>query len=314
MNPWVRRSFALALPIVVLGIAELWLRSSPGVSQLLFPWERQAPLTTDPMASRQDGPYRWELQEGSNGFRVVAPVPGATRSFLLAGDSWAWGYGVSQGKTLADRLAVHLSEALGTPVQVWSSGRPGTHALEIVKYANLALREHPEVEGVLVIQPHNPRRRPMPGRVDPPPHAQTASPPNLAIYRAMRLVVAPYVWDHAPTQLEGPLLTEATEAIRGFATTAGRPVWLLLTPQEVSSATTGRFGPEPVFTALGVPWAGHALTERSCWSWTDAFHPSEAGTDAIALAVAPLLAGGASGVWTTQPSCDEADGRGPGKE
>ena len=161
---------------------------------------------------------------------------------------------------------------------------------------------------LVVVQPHNPRRTPIAGRPDPP--WKPLPPPEIAVYRGLRRLLAPWIWARAPRMLDGIMLGEALQEVARLA--QGQRTFLLLTPQERTTATTGRFGPEKEWVDLGIPWAGHGLTERSCWSWTDAFHPSEAGTDALARVLAARIAGGADG-WTEAPSCDETDGVGPGK-
>lgn len=306
MGSW-RRALAGVVPLVLLGVAEGGLRVYPGVGALLFPWESQVALATDLGPEPSDGPYRWTWHEDRRGFRQLNEVPGATRTFVLAGDSWVWGYQVTQGRTLGDRLQVRLAEALGSPVRVIAAGRPGASALEISGYARSGLAEAPGAE-LVIVQPHNPRRTHVDGRPDPP--WKPLPPPEIAVYRGVRRLLAPWVWARAPRMLDGVMLGEALEEVSRLA--QGQRTWLLLTPQERTTATTGRFGAEHEWVDLRIPWAGHGLTERSCWSWTDPFHPSEAGTDALAQVLAARIAGGED-AWKEAPSCDDAEGVGPGK-
>jgi len=295
------------LVALLLGLTELGLRLGVGSAAFLFPWERGRPLALAEGSGQQDGPYRWEARAGAHGFRVVAENPSAPIQVLVAGDSWAWGWGVTQGRTLADRVAAHLTTLTGTPVGVRSAGRPGADAEEIVQNARIALAQA-RATHVLLVQPHNARRRPIPGRTTP--FKPSPPPPDVAVYRALRYLVAPWTWAGPPRQLDGAWLEEALAAIRGFR--PGVPVYLLVTPQERVSATRRAFPPEPEWTGLGQPWAGHRLPDRRCWGWEDAFHPSEAVTDALAQVAAGLVAGTVpSGTWTDTPSCAEAEGDGP---
>lgn len=92
--------------------AELGWRNRPGLRA-----ETTGPTLALPV-------FRYRVTINSRGLRdrehALAPAPGVTRIVLL-GDSFAWGWGVDDGKTFADVL----EQRLGSAVEVLNLGVPG---------------------------------------------------------------------------------------------------------------------------------------------------------------------------------------------
>ncbi|MFZ5479005.1 MAG: SGNH/GDSL hydrolase family protein [Myxococcota bacterium] len=314
-----RPLLALLVAAAIVGAVEVALRVAVGLDALLFAYEQ--PSSLQPVAglegsagiTRQDGPYSWTsgldrdgLREGG---RVRPEAPAETTRILAVGDSWIFGHAADEGDTLPDQLEVLLAGKLGAPkVEVVNAGVPGASAGVIARRAHGHLRRLRGLAGVLIGQPHN-----GPGKGGPPP----AGPPPVAIYRALRLWIAPYTWD-TPPRANGPTIADEVAIVRDLVAEVrgmGLAVWFVPFPQERRSALSGRFPPEPEWTALDVPMAGHGLVERACWSFEDPFHPSAAGYRAIAEVVAAMILDGRHQTeWATEPSCHAVPGVGPGKE
>jgi hypothetical protein len=313
-----RRLLAVLAAVAALAAVEVGLRVFVGLDALTFAYEQPARMQPLPGKegaagiTREDGPYTWTSGLDADGLReggrVHPEAPPDTTRILAVGDSWIFGHMADEGDTLPDQLETLLAGKMGQPrVEVVNAGQPGASAAIVARRARGQLRRLQGVAGVLIGQPHN----------TPPKDARKAPPlPRVAIYRALRLWIAPYTWKRAPRandatiDAEVSVIRELIDDIRA----QGLPVWFVLFPQERQSAMMGRFPPEPEWTALDVPMAGHGLGERACWSFTDPFHPSAAGYRAIAEVVAPMILDGRhQTTWATEPRCADVPGAGPGK-
>lgn len=326
---WRRAASGLGVAAAALAAAEVGLRAAYHPEELLFVAEEGHPPLPPPRPRgadraaglvREDGPYRWTLRLNRQGLREPADLPAAPAPdevrLLAVGDSWVFGFGATDGQTLTDQLEVLLAGTLAPRVEVINGGEPGAPAVKLPERARGLASSFPDVAGLVLGQPHNPGRG-MATLTVPPPA-------DVWVYRALRHALLPRVSPHPPRMLDGDELARATAAWRALAddARAGRltgepiPVWFVLFPQDRESAVEHGFGPEAEWVAAmeGIPTVGHALTQRSCWSYVDPFHPGEAGQRAIAEVLAPVVAGtGAASPWSEEPSCDAVPGVGPGK-
>lgn len=322
----LRRAVAgLALAAAAIGALELGLRALVPEDALLFVHEEgRAPLrlprTPPPGAVRveEDGPYRWTCVAEAGGLRerdtpALGAAPDEAR-LVLVGDSWAWGYGLDQADTLDAQLEGLLAGRLAPTVQVINAGVPGGSDRAVLDRAQRLLAALPDVRGVILAQPHNPRHLPGQPRAGPPPQ-----PSPWWTYRLLRVTLLPRLDPTPPRALHGEALAAATADWSAFAEAqraAGRGVWFLALPQDRESAVDRGHPPEREWleAMAAVPTVGHALDERACWAFTDPFHPSPAGARALAEVLAPVILGGpAPPPWSTAPRCADVAGAGPGK-
>lgn len=312
----------------VFALVEAGLRLWLEREDLLFPWERPVERGAGggrpgaPLQRRTDGPHVWYSGVSTAGLREDEPRGGPR--YLAIGDSWIYGYGADRGATLPDALEVALPPLLGVPeVEVVNAGEPGANVGVMRRNALRLLDTTADVAGVILGQPHNPRTLPR-ARLPRPGEKRTGTPEARAwdatpyTYSALRRLLAPWSWRHTPRNNGADILLEARDlgALIADIRREGVAVWLVLFPHERDVALSGRFGPEPEWTALDVPSAGSALRDRACWGWEDRFHPSPAGYRAIAEAVAPMIAAGAAAaeraVWS-MAGCPTSDAwPGPG--
>jgi lysophospholipase L1-like esterase len=316
--PLRRAAASLTLTAALLGAVEGALRLAAPDAWLAFDWElpsapRASPVKPGaPLRTVQDGPYTWRHGVDERGLRedeVPDRAPEGTFRILAVGDSWIYGYGADRGATLPDALEQLLPAALGVSrVEVINAGWPGANVSVIRRTTQGLVKRFPDIRGVLLGQPHNPRNPGKPrkrGTPEPPPD------PAVYTYAALRRAFGPLFWRNPPRNNAVGLEDEvadmgqlAQELQRG-----GRVVWLALFPHEQTVALSRRFGPEREWLALPLPMAGHALDTRACWGWEDPYHPSPAGYRAIAEALVPVISGEARfESWVTTPTCGGVDG------
>lgn len=344
LTRWRRIAFATAATLGFFAVIEGALRFVVAKEVLLFAWERpngpaafeaSGALVGPPNSSffAQDGPYRVDYKTNSAGFResTETPIrkPAGTTRYLAVGDSWIWGTSVTQGKTLPDRLEVHLTERLGHPVLVEDAGIQGMSAFDMY----MAFRRYAanyEFDGVLIGKPHNETRE---DDVAERRRAffETATPFPTSDWR-LYLLLRRYLYQARMPAVpvgvddetnDSPLVRGAiTDIIRLVreARAAGLPAYFLDFPNtwRIQGTPGAEYASSPPWVAAlsaeGVPYAGHAMTERMCWGFRDLDHPSEAGADALAVVIAELIVTGETlPRRATTPTCAESVGTAPGK-
>jgi len=315
--------FALGMALGTLAMVEAALRIAYTSDDVHFVWERSRPPLREPRRTQgkappqRDGPYEWRVTRDDFGVRAPVPppleLPPDTVRLLAVGDSWVYGYGIAEGHTLADELGRLLDGRLGSgAVSVLNAGEPGANAGTIARLTLGLLQRYPDISGVIFGQPHNPPKRTRKGAAPAPP----VELPYL--YLLPRQWIAPLIWRRAPRHLKDADVTlEVSEIARLMEEVRrqGRRAWFLLLPNDVETATTFGFPPDSDWVeGISGPMGGHALPQRSCWGFTDPFHPSEAGVRAMAEVMAEVIAQDRrEPAWTTTPTCDDVPGAGPGK-
>jgi hypothetical protein len=333
-------AYTLATVVVVLGLAELALRLAiprdvllfsgehPG-STLRFPEPGVAIPRPDVSKGNTDGPIAWTESINSLGLReskeITPKKPSGTRRYLALGDSWVYGISTDQGMAFVDHLETLLPERLGVEsVEVINAGTPGGSAFEMLFWWTRLSTEF-ELDGVILGQPHNAVRY----RTDSHKKYREAwyrsfhgAPPvDIRLYLVLRLVIAKWRRRPYPYLKPGEETTAAITDVLNLAheaRVAGKDVFVVLFPnnsyQDAASIERSMAGWYLNLERDDLPYTGHALTQRSCWGYEDRHHPGEAGQRAIAEVVADLIAGGeVRRGMRTEPSCDDVEGRGPGK-
>jgi len=326
LPPWARRLAAgLGVAAAALGALEGGLRLRYSREDLLFRYERPGALVTVtdgvlfPQPSveltNSDGPYIWKAKHNASGFRESAPTPAyppkGKRRLLALGDSWVYGFSVTQGHTVSDRVEARMPE-----IDMVNAGVFGSSAFDMLRrYTELVDELHPD--GIVLGLPHNHHRQEdmASQRASFYLHPSPRPRSDLRTYLWLRWLLAEaraprYATPPADLSSEmGDLVSIARDAKK-----RGLPVYFLLVPArwpgtEVSTDWVTALAPE------GVRFAGHALPERACWGFLDLGHPSEAGADAIASTLVAVLQGGPSQTAAARtPSCLTSDGAGPGKD
>lgn len=325
----------LVVMVMVLGVVEGVLRAIYRVDALLFEWERPAGLiamsdagdvVTRPgmQQDRQDGPYAWRIRLDSLGFREDADVPRAkpkgVRRILALGDSWIFGYSVDQGSTIPDVLEALLPPVLGEPVEVVNAGVFGSSAFDmLVRYRQLVEAYRPDA--ILLGQPHNARQFAGDGGQRAQWYRSLREGPasTMRTYLLVRWWLAPLRGTMYAEPPQGVGRAPEFADIRTLVTDAddrGLPVYFIEMPDRLADGLAG-------FTHRGewrnglsgapVFFGGHVLDERACWGFEDEGHPSAAGAYAIAAAMVPVIAKGASQAVTSEPRCSATPAVGPGK-
>lgn len=334
MKPRLRKlGLGLLVGALVIGLLEGGLRLFVPASVLLLPGERPDGVLTyndagelimRPGASggEPDGPYHWVWSLDELSLRESAPVDRRSADelrILALGDSWMFGYSVTQGRTIPDRLEAALSERLGRPVQVINAGVFGSSAFDMLRRWR-SLSVGLDIDGVLIGRPHNARRQERQAAERSQWYAQARVGPRFdaRLYLLVRRGLAAWT---LPTYAPGSasradlqdLLTLARDAQR-----RGKQVWFLDFGLAPRWSVDMDLSPDPVFrgpmTEAGVPVFGHTLGERACWGFVDLGHPSEAGAHALAQVVAEGIASGARpAAPVSEPRCADVEGAGPGK-
>ena len=336
-------TFAVATAALLISALELALRLTVPVEQLRFAWEQetallgiddQGALNVRPHHSQtySDGPYRWTVRTATMGLREDADpsptIPAGTRRYLALGDSWMFGWSADQGLTLPDQLERILPARLGVErVEVVNGGIFGSCAFDMLRRWRQVSAQM-ELDGVILGRPHNLTRQASVSERRARWYQDVRGAPfvDVRTYLVLRRLLAPYTRPQYPaatgTNADASTLADLTTLITD-AKSKGLEVWFVGFPTAMDEPQNGRQGAlrsfEGTLTPLGVPSAGHLLTERSCWGHEDLNHPSPAGYLALAEVTADLVAGAinpadpAERRMRAAPSCDAVDAPGPGK-
>ena len=330
--------YGLLTSLVLLGALEGLLRLTIPLNSLLFAWERaDSPYTILPTGMLQarpnqalessDGSYRWKIFANNLGLRETAPTEGVRPKnqfrVLALGDSYMYGYSVTQGKTLCDQLE-HLLPSIvhKDRVEVLNAAIPGSSAFDMLmrwQYLSRTL----QLDALLLGAPHNAIRQNSLKKHRNSWYNEVKGAPfiNSYIYLGIRRIMAPLLRPRYAESANGPDHAGSIDDLWNIAHDArkrGLPVWMVEWPYQWSQARDHNFARDPRLDARlgpeGVLFSAHALSQRSCWGFLDLGHPSEAGHRAIALTLAAAVARGTSDPRpATTPSCDEVEGIGPGK-
>ncbi len=320
----------------VLAAVEVGLRLFLPLDTLLFSWERPTGMisrneaggmvTRPGMAEeRDDGPYRWATSLNALGLReddeVPAKKPPGTYRILAIGDSWMYGFSVSQGHTIPDVLEDILPAKLGQPVEVINAGVFGSCAFDMLARYRQFVDAY-EIDGVLLGQPHNAGRL---QRVEAERsawyRAYRDGPASTArLYLLTRRALAPLRSGTYAAPPKGTGQQAEIADLRLLALDAkarGLPVWFAEFPDQMDHGLRG-FSGSPAWRKgladAGVRFGGHALGERACWAFVDAGHPGESGAYVIADALSDVIATGASlDTIRITPRCADVAAAGPGK-
>lgn len=268
---------------------------------------------------RKDGPYPWRIVINPQGFREDAPTPArpavGVRRLVVLGDSWAFGYGVDQGKTLSEQLEELLPAELGVDVDVVNAGVFGAGAFDVLRRYH-RLDDEYAFDGVVLVVPRNGNRASETAKERALWYASSGErlPPFFLPFEARIRAL------RAPPEVRRPVL-RGDPSYQDLGTLVadvradGRPIWLVQTPSRAPGSphpmaeSPGR----ELAAALGVPLARHALDERNCWGFADEAHASEAGVRALASVVAEAIATDRS-VDRATPRCGDVPGVGPNKD
>jgi len=313
--------YTILATLVVLGVVELLVRTQWEKEDLLFSWEKEAsPVLADhdnrPLARPnqhmvfQDGPYSWEAHQNAQGFRetqeTTASSADGKERWLALGDSWIWGHSTTQGKTFIDRLEHHSG------LDIVNAGVIGSSGWDMLQRWGEVQADY-RFSGVLLATPHNlPRQREIapwrnaPYSVDNPP-----------LDWRTRLLLRKWMlpWRMSRQETSVPISQATIDdllRISQEALSQGMKVVLMMSPRQQDTTESGAW--YRAFESLDVPIVGHALSQRACYGFIDTWHPSEAGADAMAQAIAPVLQGDPPPTTLAEtPTCTEAIGAGPGK-
>jgi len=274
-----------------------------------------------------DGPYTWNAFINPQGFRERAELqrsaPMGTRRVLALGDSQMLGYGLNDGVTIPDRLEVALSARLGgTRVEVINAAAFGACAFDLLRRWRRLEREF-EFDAVLFSRPGNRHREEGLQEVRKAWHhaATWRAPPSF--YLPLERLLLRWLPPPAPP---APAVTVPyddaelydIQVLADEARTRGIDTWMLELPANVDSARSGTGEGEArwhqALAPLGVRFVGHRVESRTCWGFVDRAHLSEAGANAVAIAIADTMAAGRSeSAWPATPRCEDVEGAGPGK-
>lgn len=336
-------SFTLAATALGLGVLELGLRLTVPVEGLRFAWEQesallgiddQGALNVRPYHQQEynDGPYRWTVRTAAMGLREDADpspeTPAGTLRLLALGDSWMFGWSADQGLTLPDQLERILPARLGVDrVEVINGGIFGSCAFDMLRRWRQVSAQL-ELDGVILGRPHNLTRQAAIAERRARWYQDVRGAPfiDLRVYLVLRRLLAPLTRPQYPAatgaDADAATLADLTTLITD-AQAQGLDVWFVGFPTSMDEPLHGRQGAlrsfEGALAPLGVPSAGHLLTERSCWGHEDLHHPSPAGYLALAEVTAELIAGTipadapAERRMRGAPSCDAVDAPGPEK-
>jgi lysophospholipase L1-like esterase len=333
-----RLALGLATAAAVLGGTELLLRATTDERDLLFAWEHpegmiallgdQVYVREAVSHSMQDGPYTWEVRTNSLGLREDMDSPAAnptgTTRWLALGDSWVFGTSVTQGMTIPDQVGTLLTTATGAQVDVLNGGIPGGSAFEMLaRWSELSASL--ELDGLILGLPHNQHRQAELHEQRSTLFSRTGGAPyiNSRIYLLARRAIAPYT---RPRYADADVDTDAMDrttvrdlkTIVGQARAMGLPVIVIEWPNDMRLAIRSVNPPATRWRAklqpMGARFAGHALSERTCWGFEDHGHPSESGARAISEVIAAVITDGKEHEsLQTLPSCGTGPEVGPGK-
>ncbi len=309
-----RLGFAALTATLAFGALEAVLWLWYGEEGLLYRYERRESMVRmdngifvpQPSSdlTNNDGPYTWTAHYNARGFRETEETPdeppAGKRRFLALGDSRIFGFSVTQGRTIADQV-----EARAPEFDIVNAGVFGSSAYDMLRRWN-EWGSKLNVEGLILGMPHNANRQ-LDAAAERALFYQSPAAPaaiHLKTYLWMRLLLVPL---RTPKYAQpNPQLSPDVADILTIARDArdhGLPVFFLLFPVRYEGGGPGvewqqTLGPQ------GVIFAGHALTERSCWGHEDLGHPSEAGADAIAGTLIAVLQGGPSqNALVADPPC-----------
>ena len=326
-----RLLFGVLFAGTLLGTVELLLRITLPDDVWLMSWEREDGLLlyrsktyvggpVDP-AERQrwrqgelslrsgtdtvqhDGTVPWAVRTNAQGLREDKPIPPgrlADRQLLALGDSWMFGVNAPQGQSLPARLEETLPAALGVQtVEVVNGGIPGANAWHMLRRWHY-LRDRIPIDGLILGLPHNAPDPEVPALRRAWYESARGLPAGRSrLYRGLRHLLHPLTRPHYPDLL-GEGKDRDTEAMTVAdlrtiivdATERGIPVWLVLWPNDMTSAQDVNFTLEDWVRPLAddlAGYGGHALRERRCWGSKDTWHPSARGYAAIAQVVTEVI-------------------------
>ncbi len=309
-----RLGFAALTGTLAFGTLEAVLWLWYGEEGLLYRYERRESMVRmdngifvpQPSSNltNSDGPYTWTAHYNARGFRETEETPDEAppgkRRLLALGDSWIFGFSVTQGRTIADRV-----EARAPEFDVVNAGVFGSSAYDMLRRWN-EWGSRLDLQGLILGMPHNANRQRDASAERALFYQSPAAPAatHLKSYLWMRLLLVPM---RAPKYAApNPELSSDLADILTIARDArdhGLQVFFLLFPVRYGGGGPGVEW-QTTLAAQGVTFAGHALKERSCWGHEDLGHPSEAGADAIAGTLVAVLEGGPSQtVLVEEPPC-----------
>ena len=335
-----------------LGVALLMLLCVEGALRLLVPhkallftWEhpegfftfvdqagpdnryRHAVALARPNVKDVRGDHREPLTYKTNsmGFRESEEIPqrkaAGTFRVLALGDSWIYGFSVTQNKTIADHLERLLPPVVGAKrVEVINAGVPGSSAFDMLHRWETVSRLY-DIDAVLLGRPHNGIRQ-IEAHKDRDRWYQSllgAPYVDVRLYLVVRKLLAPYTHTQEQwTKSEDERLTMAEDLVRlvKAARARGLPVWMVLSPnpdyeqrllpeaERIQRDWDDNKSYVEALEPAGVLFAGHALLERDCWSLSDVTHPSASGALSLAREMVKVIAAGKSRpTLATRPPC-----------
>ncbi len=337
-----RFSMGLAIASVFLVIIELGLRLAIPEENLLFSWEKPNGLLAYEAAGTQagqqpvigvrpnaqvNGPVfghqsSWRAQTNAFGMRESynpsLEKPPNTLRVLTVGDSWAFGFGNRDGRTLSDQLEVRLARARGVTVEVLNAGIPGGAAIDMLRrWQGFGMSF--KVDAVFMVIPHN--YRPVTDRAAWYRHAPGAPISRLRTILYLRWALMNMrVPMFAPGVPEGTSDTAVTvqdlAEIARRARAVGVDVWFLDAPDGFGPLTNKMEPSNPrlqhfhssIVNAVddeGAIVASHTLAERSCWQDEDLNHPSDRGVEVLADAMVHAIIDGRSATKPNLTPCTE---------
>lgn len=340
--------FSFLVLLAFIATAEGAARTFIPEEALLFSWERSDGLLArradGAWSSRpglrtqsQDGPYTWTIRINTDGLRsdqhFTPRKPRGTYRILAVGDSWIFGFSVTQGRTMVDQVGALLSQEWHQPVEVLNAGVLGASAFQTLQQWQ-AYSARYELDAVLVGTPHNMGEQQNQAAERMEWYARTTAGPanHVRLYLLLRRFL--YVVD--PRSLSVPQWSINTAGqgssdqltaiadlsrIASEARERNLAIWFGDFPGNLRGAMSAGGQPTPVdptwsaaLQPFGAIIAGHQLGERSCWGFVDQDHPSEAGSAVIAhTLVQAILNNRSLSVRATEPRCAAVPEVGPGK-
>lgn len=325
----------LAVALVMLLCVEFVLRLAVPRKALLFSWEhpegfftfvdqagpenrfRHAVAWARPNMKDVRGDHNEPLryQTNSMGFREDKEIPhrkpAGTYRVLALGDSWIYGFSVTQGKTIPDHMERLLPPVLGVKkVEVINAAVTGSSAFDMLHRWESVAKLY-EVDAVLLGRPHNGIRQ-----IEAHPDRERwyksllgAPYIDVRLYLVARKLLAPLTHNQEQwTKSNNEIETMAEDLLRlvKSARARGYPVWMILSPnpdyeqrllpaaeRDQRDHNNNREFVEALRPA-GVLFSGHALLERDCWALQDVTHPSASGALSLAQGMVKVIASGKS--------------------
>jgi hypothetical protein len=193
--------FGLALVVALLVLAEGALRLlgvEPAYQADAIGGWRMLPQQTGQVVRTREGDT-FVLSTNAEGMRTTLPQARRADRWRVAvmGDSIVFGWGVDDGQTVADGLAVGLQAALGAPVEVLNAAQPGYSTAQTAHFLNGVVADwKPDLVVVfLAMHDHNrvlvSDRENLRGADGPAAAVRVALARHSRLYQALRQQVVP---------------------------------------------------------------------------------------------------------------------------